>query len=124
MTKLKSSNTIAKLKNIVMSLLILIFVLFISIPPSLAAILPTDSAPHTSNIAVDSNLADTLPSVPTSTSTEPEPEPELELEPELEFNPENNPELFNPQLRRCKFGCRYDSSDGKCKPTIPTVQCY
>jgi hypothetical protein len=118
MTKLKSSNIIVKLKNTVMFMLILIFLLFISIPPSLAAILPTDSALHTSNIAVDSNLADTLPSVPTST----EPEPEPEFNPEI--NPEINPELFNPQLRRCKFGCRYDSSDGKCKPTIPTVQCY
>jgi hypothetical protein len=96
MTKLKSSNTIVKLKNTVMSLLILIFVLFISIPPSLAAILPTDSAPHTSNIAVDSNLADALSSVPTSTESE----PELDTQ-------------FRP-IPICGIGCRYDSSRGIC----------
>jgi len=114
MTKLKSSNTIAKLKNTIMSLLILIFVLFISIPPSLAAILPSDSAPHTSNIAVDSNLADTLPSVPTSTESEPEPE--------LEINPEINTELINPKPL-CSAGCRYDFREAKCKPYILTAKC-
>ena len=93
----KSFDSIVKLKNIVMSLLILVSVLFIPISPSLAAILPADAAsnssPVSSPVAVDSNLADALPSAPPST----------ELEPEL-----------NPKLRTCPAGCFYNSALAKC----------
>lgn len=97
-----------------MPLLILIFVLFISISPSIASILPTDAAPHTSNMAVDSNLADAIPSASVSTSAEPEPElkPELKPEPELKL-----------ETLKCKPWCKYDSAIGKCVSRIPPIPC-
>ena len=94
MAKQKSFDSIVKLKNIVMSLLILVSVLFIPISPSLAAILPADAASNSSPVAVDSNLADALPSA--STPTEPELNPGFKPEP------------------RCAPQCVYNSAIGRC----------
>ena len=98
MTKPKPSNTIVKFKNIVTSLLILIFVLFISISPSFASITPApaDNPPYKSNIVDNSNLADAVPSASASTESE---------------------------FQRCPAGCTWDSAEGVCKSRRTGEQC-
>jgi len=103
MTKPKSSNAIAKLKHTIISLFILMFVLFISITPSLAAVLPAVAASHTTSaVAVDSNLADALPSASTSAESEPE---------------------YQGCGSNKAPSCQYDSSKGKCISKITNQPC-